>query len=188
MKDDKFGNGNPYSAPVEGSVRGPMPSGANGTYVRQVKPLCICMTIQGVLEVLVGIGFAAMALVMPAVMLNQPGPGGAPAIQPEQQEFIRMIFWLTYGGGGLLTVIAGVVRIVAGVRGLYFRGYALGTTSHFLGLLSLMSCYCLPTAIGLCIWGSIVYFNSEVKQAFQLGAQGHDPEEIEARMSGRHPR
>lgn len=187
MTNDNFGSDNPYSMPVEakGYNPGPLPGGGGGgTYVRQVKALCICMMAQGVLEVLVGIGYAAMGFVMPAMMFNQVGQGGGPAIPPEQQQMMQLVFWLVYGGGGLATLIAGVVRIVAGIRGLSMRGYALGVTSHFLGLLSLLSCYCLPTSMALCVWGSIVYFNAEVKQAFKLVADGHEPAEVEARMSG----
>ena len=185
MNNDNFESSNPYAGPVgaQGYNPGPLPGGAGGTYVRQLKPLCICMIIQGVLEILVGIGYEAMAFAMPA-MLNQAGAGGGPGIPPEQQQFMEMMFLVMYGGGGLATLIAGVVRIVGGVRGLSMKGYAVGITSHLLGLMSLFSCYCLPTSMALAVWGSIVYFNFEVKQAFKLVADGHEPKEVEAKMSG----
>jgi len=94
---------------------------------------------------------------------------------------------LIYGTSGLVGIIAGLLRVIAGIRGLSFRGYVLGIVSHFFGMLNLGTCYCLPTALGLCIWGCIVYFNPEVKYAFKLGADGQKASDIEARMSGRAP-
>ena len=179
---------NPYSAPVkiDPDYRGDIGTGGRGTYVRQVKALSICMIIQGALEILVGLGYIAMAFVVPA-MMNQPGFGG-PNAGPQQAEelaMVRNILWMTYGLGGGVAILAGLLRIPAGIRGLYFRGYRLGLVSHFAGMLNLMTCYCIPTSFGLCIWGCIVYFNFDVKQAFKLGAQGHSSADIEAQYSGR---
>ena len=60
-------NENPYSAPAtfDPHHQGPMLGGDSGAYFRQVKPLCICMIIQGSLEILVGIGYIVMAFVVP---------------------------------------------------------------------------------------------------------------------------
>ena len=185
-------NENPYSTPATYAPnhQGPMPGGGSGAYVRQVKPLCICMIIQGALEILVGIGYIVMAFAMPAMILNQQGvvgPAGGPPgpVQAEQLEFVKMILWLTCGGGGGIAISAGILRVVAGVRGLFFRSHSLGIVSHIFGMLNLMTCYCIPTSFGLCIWGCIVYFNFDVKQAFKLGKSGHTTAEIEAQFSGR---
>ncbi len=158
-----------------------MPTGG-GAYVRQVKPLCICMIIQGVLEILMGLGLFAMALFVPAIMNQQ---GGGPQMPAEQLQVAKLVVWITYGVGGGVAIIAGILRITAGIRGLYFRSYGMGLASHFVGLLSLMTCYCLPTSLGLCIWGCIVYFNSDVKHAFKLGRNGQSPAEIETSFFGR---
>ncbi len=183
---------NPYSAPAtfDPHHQGPMLGGGSGAYVRQVKPLCICMIIQGSLEILVGIGYIVMAFAMPAMIFNQQamaGPAGGPPgpIQAEQLEMVKMVLWITYGGGGGIAITAGILRVVAGIRGLFYRNHTLGIVSHFFGMLNLMTCYCIPTSFGLCIWGCIVYFNFDVKQAFKLGKSGHTTAEIEAQFSGR---
>ncbi|QEG23756.1 hypothetical protein [Mariniblastus fucicola] len=189
MSDDQFKGDNPYTTPLPnpGYQPGPMSMGSGGAYLRQMKPLCICMIIQGSLEILLGIGYIAMGFVMPNMIMNQQG-GGGPAIPAEQQQMMQMMFGLIYGVGGGVAIVAGIVRIFAGVRGLYLKSYALGITSHFLGMLNVVTCYCIPTSLGLCIWGNIVYFNPEVKHAFKLVADGHDPADVEARMaSGNYP-
>lgn len=184
MKEEKLESDNPYAMPVEvqSHVPSPVPMGARGTFVRQVKPLCICMIIQGVLEVLMGVGIAVAGFAVPTMIMNQQAAGGGPPVPQAAQ--IQTVMLLAYGVMGSISGVAGVLRIVAGIRGLYFRGYALGVASHFFGMANVLTCYCLPTALALCIWGCMVYFNFEVKYAFKMGAEGQDPSEIEAGLSG----
>lgn len=186
MKDNKFEDDNPYSTPVEihNYVPSPSPHGATGAYINQVKPLCICMIIQGVLEILMGGIYTAMIFVMPAIM-NQQGAAGGPQIPGQQQQTVQLIVGLVYGIGGGIALIAGLLRIVSGIRGLSYRGYSMGVASHFFGMLNIITCYCVPTSLGLCIWGCIVYFNPEVKYAFKMGAEGQDAAKITAEMTGR---
>ena len=52
---------------------------------------------------------------------------------------------------------------------------------------SIAGCYCLPTAIGLFVYGLIVLLNEPVKRAFAMGEQGRTAAEIQnhfARLSG----
>lgn len=177
MKDkEELDSENPYATPVEvqSYVPTPFPNGAGGAYIRQVKPLCICMIIQGTLETLMGTGFILMGIVVPAmIQMNQRGP-----------QQVQTILILVYSVMGLIALVVGVLRIVAGIRGLYFRGYVLGITTHFLGMLNFATLYCLPTSLALCIWGCMVHFNPEVKYAFRMGAEGQDANEIEAGFTG----
>ena len=172
---------NPYSTPVAaGAWHGSAYPVGNSSYVRQVKPLCICMSIQGVLEILTGLLFTGLGFVVPAIIMSQQaGPGGNP-LPPGQQQAFQTMFSAIYGVMGGLVLIAGVLRVIAGWRGLYFRSYAFCIITLFVGLIDLTSFYCLPTSLGLCVWGCIVLFKPEVKQAFALGAQGQTPKEVEA--------
>jgi len=163
---------NPYSTPLASkSVSHPI---GGLKYVRQVKPLCICMMIQGVLEIIAGLFFAAMVFIVPGIITNNPN---GPQI-PEEQA--RLMFGLIYGSVGAVATCVGILRCYAGWQGFNFRRHGLGFASHFLGLLSMVTCYCLPTALGLCVWGCIVYTKPEVKNAFRLGAEGWTAAEIEA--------
>jgi hypothetical protein len=66
-----------------------------------------------------------------------------------------------------------------GIRMLKFRGRTLGIVALSSGLLSIAGCYCLPTAIGLFIYGLIVLLNEPVKRAFAMGEQGRSASEIQ---------
>src|SRR5262249_5688450 len=85
---------------------------------------------------------------------------------------------------GLATLAAGVLKIVAGVMNLKFRGRVLGFVAFGSGIATMFTCYCTPTALALGIYGLIVYLNRQAAQAFALGAQGMSPDEILANIEG----
>ena len=92
-----------------------------------------------------------------------------------------------YGSMGLVSLVIGVLGIWAGIRMMRFRGRTFGIVALSSGLLSLAGCYCLPTAIGLFVYGLIVLLNPSVKHAFEMGEQGHSANEIQnhfARLAG----
>ena len=97
------------------------------------------------------------------------------------------IMLAVYGSMGLVSLVIGVLGIWAGIRMLKFRGRTLGIVALSSGLLSMFGCYCLPTAIGLFIYGLIVLLNEPVKRAFAMGEQGRTASEIQnqfARLPG----
>lgn len=178
---------NPFATPVQSTdyVSGPLPITSGGGYVRQVKPLCICMMVQGVLEIAIGLLYVGLGFGMPQLMQFQ---GQAQNQMPaEQMQMMQTMFVAVYGVMGGFAMLAGFIRFMSGFRGLTFRSYRLGVASHFVGLFSLTTCYCLPTALALCVWGCIVYFTSEVKHAFRMRAEGHEPADIEMQFSGYRP-
>ena len=106
------------------------------------------------------------------------------APMPAGFEWIMLAF---YGSMGLIFLVVGVLGIWAGIRMLKFRGRTLGIVALSSGLLSMFGCYCLPTAIGLFIYGLIVLLNEPVKRAFAMGEQGRTASEIQnqfARLPG----
>ena len=99
----------------------------------------------------------------------------------------ELIMLAMYGSMGLISLVIGVLGIWAGIRMLKFRGRTLGIVALSSGLLSIAGCYCLPTAIGLFIYGLIVLLNEPVKRAFAMGEQGRTASEIQnqfARLPG----
>jgi len=48
----------------------------------------------------------------------------------------------------------------------------------FSNLLAVFTFYCAPTSIGLIIYGLIVFFNADVRRAFEMAAQGATTLEI----------
>lgn len=84
-----------------------------------------------------------------------------------------------YGSMGLVSLVIGVMGIWVGLRMMKFRGRTFGIVALSCGLLSISGCYCLPTAIGLFVYGLIVLMNPSVKRAFEMGEQGLSAGEIQ---------
>ncbi|MCI0458139.1 MAG: hypothetical protein L0Z62_14340 [Gemmataceae bacterium] len=145
----------------------------------QIPVVAILMIVQGTLELLMAALLYFGAFFVPALFGQmQQNPAFGPGARPEDLEAMRTILPLVYGSMGTAALIAGVLHLVAGIRNLSYRGRTLGLVALFLGLVSIGTCYCAPTTIGLTIYGLIVYFNAQSIRAFELGQQGLRAEEI----------
>jgi len=161
---------NPYSATSEsqGSRRP-----GSGALVPQVRIVAILMIVQAVLELLFGAYFVVMGVAMPALMANQPNQ-----MPPEQQEMFNKFFLGYFLIAGGCAIVIALIRLVAGILGVTYRGRMLGIVSHIGGLLTIATCYCFPTAIAVGIYGCIIYFNADVAQAFKLRSDGLTSEQV----------
>ncbi len=181
---DPFGTNihNPYAFSETTSPQ--PPAGSQRGMVHHVMALSILMIVQGSLTTLCGLGAGAMALVVPAIikaqagMPRQPGMPAQP-MPPEMEWFMLAI----YGGIGVVLLSTGSIGIWAGIRLMKFRGRTLGIVALSTGLLAIFGCYCLPTAIGLFIYGLIVLVNPQVKLAFEMGEQGRSPADIQSHFA-----
>ncbi len=135
------------------------------------------MIVQGSLDVLMGMVFIGMAALVHFGMRNaiandpefqQNGP-------PPEVMFTMMSWGYAAVGGG--TSLIGLLNIFAGIRNMMLKGRVLGMIALFLGLAASLSCYCMPTSVGLLVYGMIVYLNPAVIRAFQLRAQGYAADE-----------
>jgi len=145
---------------------------------RQIKIVAILLMVEGGLEVLAGIFLTILGPVMMTIIRSAPPPSaGGPTPPPE-------LFGAIYIGMGVATFIAGVIKIIAGIRNVSFKSRTLGFVGLGSSLLSLASCYCVPTALGVGIYGLIVYVNEKSAQAFQMGDSGMPPDEIIATLDG----
>lgn len=147
-------------------------------WVNQVRLFAILNAVQGMLEIPMGCFTTGMGIVLPAMIRidKAKNPGGGPLSSSDE-----MMFWvlsLVYLGIGLPVLISGILRIVAGWKNYRFRGRTLGMVSIIAGLGSLFSCYCAPTAVGLLVYGLIIFVNPAVKAAFEMAKQGQSPEQI----------
>jgi hypothetical protein len=132
--------------------------------IGHVPIIAILLIVQGILELLfcvLGFGFLALSYLGP------------------QKEFTGL------RGVGILmaaisapALISGLLRIVAGVFNLQYRRRGLGMVALCVGLLTMLTAYCAPTAIALAIYGLIVYVNDPVIMAFQMGDSGRPLSEI----------
>jgi hypothetical protein len=148
--------------------------------VSQVPILGVLMIVQGVFISIAGTAIIGYAVLMPRFLQQmqqqQAGQGGNVAPMPP-----NMGLWFGVVGGllGLLMFLIGVLTIFAGVRTMKFRGRMFSIVMFCTGLLTIMTCYCLPTQIALTVYGMIVLLNSPVRDAFQLAEQGHSAREIQ---------
>jgi hypothetical protein len=140
--------------------------------VRHVPIVAILMIIQGALEALMGLGLVAMCAFVPMLIQMEAEQGGPPEAPPT---------WLLigiYGGMGLVALVAAILHIFAGIRNYKFRGRVFGLVALGGGMVTVITCYCAPTAIALGVYGLITYLNPEVNQAFAMAESGKRREEI----------
>ena len=146
---------------------------------RHIKIVAVLLIVEGSLETLMGILLCVIGPVMMTFMKSAPPPPSAagPAPPPE-------LFGAIYIAMGVVTLVAGVLKIVAGIRNVSFKGRTLGFVALGSSVLALASCYCIPTAIGLAVYGLVVYLDQKSAQAFQMGASGMPPDQILAQIEG----
>lgn len=139
--------------------------------VRQVRPVAICLIIHGVLIAIVGSGltFAAVFLASSGAEFFSDDAGLSAMQGP-------MIWGYGIIGSGVL--LLGLVSIYAGIRNWSFRDRTLGIIALSTGVITAMGVWCAPTAIGLAIWGLIVFLDPSVKRAFELAREGTKPKDL----------
>ncbi|MBC8350918.1 MAG: hypothetical protein H8E66_02965 [Planctomycetes bacterium] len=174
---------NPYEAPTG---RTPTPSGSGELpppqepgMVGQVRIVSILMMVQGALDLLAGLGLIGMGIFMAFAMRD--GMMGNPPMQqgngPSPEVMADVISWV-YAGLGVVIGIIGALNVYAGYRNWKFKGRTLGIISMIAGVGTIITCYCAPTSIALCIYGLIVYLNTPVGTAFRMGEEGFSGDEI----------
>ena len=178
---------NPYQSPESPSEpyddRGGSPFAEHIPSGRasHVPIVAILMMVQGGLEALYSLFMFAMGVMLPTFVAG--AARGQPA--PQQGPPPAILGWAIGGiylAIGAVCLVAAILKLVAGFRNYRFRGRTLGVVALFSGLVTLFTCYCLPTAVALLIYGLIVYFDHQTIYAFQLGDQGQSPEQIKATL------
>jgi hypothetical protein len=178
---------NPYS--FQDMPRVQLPPEMQRGLVHHVMALGILTIVQGSLVSLLGIGGCAMAVIFPLILKMEGGMARRPGMQPgpPMPPEIEWLLPLIYGSFGVIFLTVGLLGIWSGIRMLKFKGRTLGFVALSTGLIASFGCYCLPTAIGLFIYGLIVLLNAPVKRAFEMGEQGRTADEIQnhfARLPG----
>jgi hypothetical protein len=140
----------------------------------QVPVVAILMIVNGVIVSLMGLFFAIAGPATLALQFLAPGPG------QRAPNSVDTVFMTVLSGFyvvmGLLVLVSGILNIVAGIRCLSYRGRTLALVALFSNLVPMLTCYCIPTSLGLMIYGLIVMFQSDVAYAFAEVARGVPPE------------
>ncbi len=148
--------------------------------VGQVQILGVLMIVQGVFVSLMGIAVGGYAVLMPQMFQQMQqqaaGQGGNAPPMPA-----NMPLWIGIGGGLLAVtmLLIGFLTVFAGIRTMKFQGRVFSIVMLCVGLLTILTCYCLPTQVALSIYGLIVLLNAPVRDAFRFAEQGHSAREIQ---------
>ncbi len=162
---------NPIESPATDSAAIPPPQSVG--WVKHVRIVSALMIAQGSLDLLMGAGLIAMGAFVGFGMRNIVA--NDPEFQrnaPPPDAMFTLMSW-GYIAVGVVTSLIGAVNIFAGIRNWMFKGRILGMVAMFLGLGASFTCYCLPTSVGILVYGLIVYLNPAVIRAFQMRAEGY---------------
>ncbi|MDP1560345.1 MAG: hypothetical protein Q8M16_03005 [Pirellulaceae bacterium] len=165
---------NPYAAPISaqaynpGGQYGPAPYPPHDSFPNQVPVIGILMIVQGVLELLLGLVMFGVAGYFPFLMAMNPGMGQGPGQGPGPPPvWIISIVYVVFGLG---MSIPGILRIYAGYNVYRFRRRIFAIVANCLGFVTLITCYCAPTAIALGVYSLIVLLQPSVVYAFAQNA------------------
>lgn len=140
--------------------------------------VAVFLIVQGSLEALMGAFYAAMAPFMFAMLKFAPSSGSSAPPPPPYAG----LFSLVYVAMGLPILAVGILKIVAGIRNHKYKNRVLGIVALGSGAITVYTCYCLPTAIGLMVFGLMVYLNEQSVRAFELGEAGRTPQEVKQEL------
>lgn len=177
---------NPYRAPQVGpampaATSAPMPPPQPPGLVSHVRIVAVLMMVQGVLAACFGLFYCSIGFVIPVFM--EVAGRKDPNFNAGNDQKMVWLFTALYVALGAPTMAAGILGIVAGIKGYGFRGRTLSIAALVTGIISIATCYCGPTAIALAVYGLIVLLNQEVTQAFQMRQQGYSSEQVLATFS-----
>ena len=178
--DDFKDSVNPYAQPTASA--GPKP-GAPGQspglgYVRQVNVLAILTMVQGGLLIMMGIFYGMYGAFIGNMPQFMPVEDRRRMQEQGAEIGFKVLFWVMIGIG-VLVVLIGLLHLIAGYRNLAYRGRIFSIVTWSLGLIACLTCYCMPTSIGLLVYGAIVFVNPATVRAFALKESGMSNEEIE---------
>jgi len=171
---------NPYSATVAqvANAQNGLPMPVSGGLVNHVVLVGILQIVFGVMELAMGVFLIFYAFLFSMILPSMKNEGTPPP-PPE------VMFWLSigFGIGGVVVFLFSILRITTGIYCFWFKNRTLMLISLIGGLVTALTCYCSPFSIGIGVYGMVVMFDSSVRQAYQLSADGVSAEEIRARFA-----
>lgn len=119
--------------------------------------------------------FYAAMMTFYALMMTQtdvftpPNARQAPEVKAMVESILTITFAVMSGVVGFLSFF----YFVSAYFAFNYKGRLFGIVTMTLGaVMSVFTCYCAPTAIGLSVYGMIIYLNPAVKQAFEMRKSG----------------
>ena len=142
--------------------------------VQQVMVVSILQIVVGARELLVSAILAVYTGILGAMSTG--------AIEmPEGEEEALFVFGIIsvvmlFFGSAIF--IAAVLRIWSGIAGFKFKRRKMAIFASVLGMTSALTMYCSVFSIGMLIYGLIIYFDRNVKRAYEMAEQGMTPDQI----------
>ena len=142
--------------------------------VQQVMVVSILQMVVGALELLVSAILAVYTGILGAMSTG--------AIEmPEGEEEALFVFGIIsavmlFFGSAIF--IAAVLRIWSGIAGFKFKRRKMSIFASVLGITSALTGVCSIFSIGMLIYGLIIYFDRNVKRAYEMAEQGMTPDQI----------
>ena len=139
------------------------------------------LMVVSILQIVVG----ALELLVSAILAVYTGILGAMSTgaieMPEGEEEALFVFGIIsavmlFFGSAIF--IAAVLRIWAGIAGFKFKRRKMAIFASVLGMTSALTMYCSVFSIGMLIYGLIIYFDRNVKRAYEMAEQGMTPDQI----------
>ena len=148
---------NPYSDNNQSpyAFESQLPSGINDSYVKQLPVVGILTIVQASLELVMSVILVGVGIMM-ATMQNNPQFQKMP--NPPNMNVISIGYSIF---GGFIGVMA-LLRLISGIMILRRRGRIFAIVVSVLGLISVFTCYCSLTSIGLCVYSLIVLIQPSV--------------------------
>lgn len=134
---------------------------------RQIHWVANALTIQGGLEIVLGLALA----------LGAADSDTRVATTAFEILLARVAPWTLILGGSL--------KAFAARRNRKYRGRRVGLAALWSAVPLALGCVCAPTGLALLIYGSLVYADPIAREAFALGESGMPPDEIEATLRSR---
>ena len=137
--------------------------------------------VVSILQIVVG----ALELLVSAILAVYTGILGAMSTgaieMPEGEEEALFGFGIIsavmlFFGSAIF--IAAVLRIWSGIAGFKFKRRKMAIFASVLGMTSALTMYCSVFSIGMLIYGLIIYFDRNVKRAYEMAEQGMTPDQI----------
>jgi ABC-type branched-subunit amino acid transport system permease subunit len=153
-------NTNPYSSST------PEMSGLPDGYVKQLPIIGILNIVQASLELVMGIGLGGVGIFMSA-MSNDPKF----TEELSKSNLSPQVFTWIYIGIGIAISLLGLMRLVSGIMTLRKRGRVFSLVTSILGLATVFTCYCAPTAIALAVYTLVVLIQPSVIAEYERAKQ-----------------
>lgn len=164
---------NPYQSPETSEPRATLPetthvaAGPSQKIVGRIRLVAILMIVQGGLLIAIGILFGVLSLCSGMIVEESVRQGKAPiAADP---EFYEWYLFVVYAVVAAIFSIPGILQVWAGICNYRCRRRGLGIAALVTSLVTVFTILCAPTAIGLAVFGLIVYLDRNAVEVFRQG-------------------